>query len=64
MADQVAVELMQTPTGSLHVLSLARIIKCEELAAKFFCMFRLNAGFGSCAKEQLNAAVPKALYHV
>ena len=63
MALPVAMERMQSPSRSIHILDGFGVVECEELPAQSFCMLWLNPSFRSF-KEPLDAFVSEALYHL
>ncbi|CAN5209240.1 hypothetical protein BH20ACI2_BH20ACI2_24450 [soil metagenome] len=63
MTGNITVQLMQSPSRSVHILWPFRIVQSKELSLQFPGMFRLDAGFRAAFEKLLDPAVSKALDH-
>jgi hypothetical protein len=63
MALKSASQLMQSPAWSIHVLHSSRVVKSKKLNAQLIGVFRLDTGFRTISKKQLDSIVPETLYH-
>ena len=63
MTGEIAVKLVKSPAGSVHIFGTNRIIKSKQLNTQLLSMLRLNARLRSGLKELLDTTVSEVLDH-
>jgi hypothetical protein len=63
MIPQLTSKLVQSPSGSIHIRGLRRVIEGEKLKPQLLGVFGLDTRLRPRPEEPLDPSVPEALDH-